>query len=254
METKQMNTPLPSNIPPEVAHHLGYYVYLYIDPRTGNPFYVGKGQGQRALSHLSAEGESRKARILAELKQVGVAPQVDILAHALPNEETAFRIEAAIIDFFGLDVLSNAVRGWQSIQLGRMSLKELVIYYAATPVDIDDKVLLIRINKLYRHGMPATELYEATRGVWKLGERREKAKFAFAVFEGVVREVYEIYSWHPAGSQHYESRSAADVTLKGRWEFKGKVAADEFRNKYIDRSVKKYLPAKAQNPIAYVNV
>ncbi len=247
-------TPLPTNIPPEVAHHLGYYVYLYIDPRTGNPFYVGKGQGQRALSHLSVEGESRKARILAELKEVGLTPQIDILTHALPNEETAFRIEAAIIDFFGLDVLSNAVRGWQSIQLGRMPLKQLVTYYAATPVGIDDPVLLIRINKLYRHGMSATELYEATRGVWKVGERRQKAKYAFAVFEGVVREVYEIHSWHPPGSQHYETRSADDVTLKGRWEFKGQVAADEVRNKYVDRSVKEYLSPKAQNPIAYVNV
>jgi len=249
-----MDTPLPANIPPEVAHHLGYYVYLYIDPRTGKPFYVGKGQGQRALSHLSAEGESRKARILAELKELGVSPQIDILTHALPNEETALRIEAAIIDFFGLDVLSNTVRGWQSIQLGRMPLKELVTYYAATPVDIDDPVLLIRINKLYRHCMTATELYEATRGVWKLGERREKAKFAFAVFEGVVREVYEVHTWHPAGSQHYESRAADGVTLKGRWEFRGQVASDKIRSKYVDHSVKKYLAPKAQNPIAYVNV
>ena len=93
-----------------------------------------------------------------------------------------------------------------------------------------------------------------TRGVWKLGERRKKAKYAFAVFEGVVREVYEILSWHPPGSQHYETRSADDVTLKGRWEFWGQTAADEIRSKYVDRSVKKYLPSKAQNPIAYVNV
>lgn len=248
-----MGTPLPANIPPEVAFHLGYYVYLYIDPRSGKPFYVGKGQGQRALSHLSAEGESRKVRILQELKQQGIMPQIDILAHALPNEETAFRIEAAIIDLFGLDHLSNAARGWRSIQLGRMPLKELVTYYAATPVEIEDPALLIRINKMYRHGMSATELYEVTRGVWKLGERRVRAKFAFAVFEGVVREVYEIHTWHPAGTEHYETRSKTDVTLAGRWEFLGQIASNEIRDKYVDRSVKKYLPAKAQNPVAYVN-
>jgi hypothetical protein len=248
-----METPLHANIPPEVAFHLGYYVYLYIDPRSGKPFYVGKGQGQRALSHLSAEGESRKVRILQELKQQRIVPQIDILAHALPNEETAFRIEAAIIDLFGLDHLSNAARGWRSIQLGRMPLKELVTYYAATPVEIEDPALLIRINKMYRHGMSATELYEVTRGVWKLGERRVRAKFAFAVFEGVVREVYEIHTWHPAGTEHYETRSKTDVTLAGRWEFLGQIASNEIRDKYIDRSVKKYLPAKAQNPVAYVN-
>jgi hypothetical protein len=40
----------------------------------------------------------------------------------------------------------------------------------------------------------------------------------------------------------------------GRWEFRGQVASDEIRSKYLDRSVKKYLPPKAQNPIAYVKV
>ena len=28
-------------IPPEVAEHLGFYVYLYVDPRDGKVFYVG---------------------------------------------------------------------------------------------------------------------------------------------------------------------------------------------------------------------
>ena len=41
--------------------------------------------------------------------------------------------------------------------------------------------------------MLANALYEATRGVWKVGERREYAHLALAVFEGVVREVYAIH-------------------------------------------------------------
>jgi hypothetical protein len=249
-----LETPLPLNIPRAVTSHLGYYVYLYVDPRNGKPFYVGKGQGQRALAHLSAEGESRKVRTLHELKQQNLSPQIDILAHALPDEETALRIEAAVIDLLGLDGLTNSVRGWRSIQLGRIPLSELVTYYAATPGEINDPALLIRINKLYRHGMSATELYESTRGVWKLGKRREYAKYAFAVFEGVVREVYVIESWHPAGSTEYETRPKSDVTIAGRWEFKGKKAPDDIREKYFGRSVSTYLAQGAQNPIAYVNV
>ncbi|MGH7821426.1 MAG: hypothetical protein ACREQ9_16810 [Candidatus Binatia bacterium] len=38
----------------EVSRKLCYYVYLYVDPRTGKPFYVGKGRGPRCLSHISA--------------------------------------------------------------------------------------------------------------------------------------------------------------------------------------------------------
>lgn len=32
---------------------------------------------------------------------------------ALHDEETAFRIEAAVIDLFGLDALTNEVRDWR---------------------------------------------------------------------------------------------------------------------------------------------
>jgi hypothetical protein len=145
-------------IRPEVAHRLGYYVYLYIDPRTDKPFYVGKGQGGRALSHLSEAAESRKCARIAELRAEEKEPRVDILAHGLRDEETAFRIEAAVIDLFGLDVLTNEVRGWRSLQLGRISLPELTMYYASKPVKVTVPALLIRINRLYRRNMTAQEL------------------------------------------------------------------------------------------------
>jgi len=79
-------------IRPEVADRLGFYVYLYVDPRDGKAFYVGKGQGSRALAHLSASAESRKVARLRELAEAGLEPRIDILAHALRDEETAFRI------------------------------------------------------------------------------------------------------------------------------------------------------------------
>jgi len=245
------DTDLISRIPPEVADRLGYYVYLYVDPRSGQPFYVGKGQGQRVLSHLSASGESRKARVIQELNAMGQKPRLDILAHRLDSEETALRIEAAVIDLLGLDKLTNLVSGWRSVQLGMMPLSELIVYYAAKPVTIDDPVLLIRINRLYRHGMSDEELYEATRGLWKLGARKNGAKYALAVFEGVVREIYRIKKWHPAGTLPYTTGIHKRLDYKGRCEFEAEIAPDEVRNKYLDRSVAAYFRKGLQAPVLY---
>jgi hypothetical protein len=244
---------MPWSIPPAVAQRLGYYVYLYTDPRNQRVFYVGKGQGGRVLTHLLAEDESRKAQVLEELRQAGLEPQIDILAHRLPSAEAALRIEAAVIDLYGLGKLTNRVRGWRSIELGRMPLSQLIIYYAAKPVEVTDPALLIRINLLYRHGMSESELYEATRGVWKLGERRNQARYALAVFEGVVREAYLIEAWYPGGTLPYSTRPAADVDAPERWEFSGRVAPQRIRSRYLYRSVAAYFKRGQQSPVVYVN-
>lgn len=120
-------------------------------------------------------------------------------------------------------------------------------------VTIDEPALLIRINQLYRPNMSSQDLYEATRGVWRLGERREMAEYALAVFEGVVREVYEIEEWHEAGTTDYSSRPDHDVNVPGRWEFTGRVAAESVRDKYVGKSVAAYFSRGQQNPVVYVN-
>jgi hypothetical protein len=96
------------------------------------------------------------------------------------------------------------------------------------------------------------ELYEATRGTWKLGKRRKGARYAFAVFEGVVREVYEIEVWHRAGITLYATRDASKLKLD-RWELTGRPADEPIRSEYIGRSVAAYFRRGQQTPTAYVN-
>ena len=148
--------------------------------------------------------------------------------------------------------LTNQVRGFRCLQFGRAPLCELEMLYAAKKVTVSEPALLIRINRLYRPGMTAEALYEATRGVWPIGQRRLGAKYALAVFEGVVRQAYEIHSWHQAGTTPYRTRTPEEVKSDRRWEFLGAVA-QSIASKYCGGSVASYLPRGAQFPVTYVN-
>jgi len=116
-------------------------------------------------------------------------------------------------------------------------------------VDIKHKAILVTINQLYHPRMNPLELYEATRGVWRLSQRREKAEYVMAVYQGEVKEVYRVKRWLPAGTLEYTTRK--DVykpEYKGRWEFEGEVAND-IRDLYVG----KYIGTGGQNPVKYVN-
>lgn len=119
-------------------------------------------------------------------------------------------------------------------------------------VDIDEPAILIRIPQLYEPGMSADELYDATRGHWKVGPRRDAPELALSVAKGTVREVYEIDSWHPAGTTPYATQIHRRAP-PDRWEFVGRVADGETRAKYRNRSVRQYFTRGNQNPIRYVN-
>ena len=70
-----------------------------------------------------------------------------------------------------------------------------------------------------------------------------------AVYRGVVREVYAVERWYPAGATFKDTR----MRVSGRWEFTGHVAEDRVRDKYLGRSVAHYFKQGQQNPVVYVN-
>lgn len=121
------------------------------------------------------------------------------------------------------------------------------------PAEIDDPVLLVRITKTYRPNLTADELYDATRGSWVLGARRESVEYVLSVHDGVVQEVYRVDRWAPGGSTEYLTDVHSGPHSPDRWEFEGEVARTEIRHKYWNKSVKQYLSPSNQNPIRYVN-
>lgn len=235
---------------PKTVGELKHYVYVYADPVTSEPFYIGKGFGTRALAHVSGQGNPATSARIEEIRRGGNEPRIDILVHGIEDDYTALKVEAAAIDLFKPGVLTNAVRGRDTVRFGRRSLRELDLLYGAKPVDIVHPSILIRINQKFKFDMPEQALYEATRGIWKLnGPRRARTRLAFAVYQGIVREVYEISQWHPAGTTDYETRD--DVDDPDRFEFTGGVAPPEIRRRYLWGDVRAYLKEKSQNPVCY---
>lgn len=96
----------------DLAARLGRYVYLLVDPRDARPFYVGKGQGDRALTHaVDAEAadihddeDATQAEVKAKIERIreiqrhnGLQPQVWIVRYGLTESEYT-SVEASLID------------------------------------------------------------------------------------------------------------------------------------------------------------
>ena len=79
--------------------------------------------------------------------------------------------------------------------------------------------------------------YTKQPGVSGKGSRRDHAEYVMAVYQGIVREVYRIEKWRPAGTLPYKTRDAEGFKKSGRWEFEG-VIATEVRDEYIGNSNK----------------
>lgn len=143
-----------------VINELKYYVYLYSHPITGEIFYVGKGKGNRVLSHLEDSNENEKVQYINELRKQGLEPNIEILIHGLEDEKTALRVESSIIDLLDIQNLTNKQSGYKSATFGRMTIDQINAAYDKQPIDIVEPAILIRINQAFRYSMTKMELYD----------------------------------------------------------------------------------------------
>ena len=114
--------------------------------------------------------------------------------------------------------------------------------YSRERLDTSHRVILITINKTYSPNMTATQLYEATRKWWVVDKRRERAKYAVAVYEGRTLEVYEIIEWY---SGQYKGKT--------RWTFRGRMASHVIRSELRNKAVSHLRKRGNTNPILYLN-
>ena len=80
-----------------------FYVYLLIDPITNQPFYVGKGKGDRAKSHLrpsNLQSVSLKNNKIKSIQTQNREPEIQYIAENLTEKE-AWTLEIAKISEYG---------------------------------------------------------------------------------------------------------------------------------------------------------
>lgn len=245
----------------ESAEKLRHYVYRLVDPRTGETFYVGEGCGNRVFAHANALGMSfydagnqfltdrdvpteededpAKVRKIADIRRCGLEP-IHIIQRWGMDKKTAFEVEAAFIDFFGMDHLTNKARG-QGKDRGMRWADELELELTAREFpDYPDcpEFILIKIND---HNIGrAGSVYEAVRGYWKLRpSHANKYRYVLAVRHGIVIGVYEVNKdgWNPTDDAK-------------RAYFDGKEAPKEIQDIFLNKKI----PARfrrRQNPATY---
>ncbi len=109
-------------------------------------------------------------------------------------------------------------------------------------ISTKEPAILININKLYKDHMSEKEIYEATRESWRINIARvSNIKIVCSVYRGIIKEVFMVDKWLPSPD------------VEGRYIFEGKVAPENVRNQYINKSVTKYWKKGSRYPIKYIN-
>ena len=226
---------------PLTQEKIGYYVYCLNYPDTGETFYIGKGKGNRVFSHANGNLESdsniEKIEVINSIKSRGQKVEHWIIRYGM-SEKEAFEVEAALIDFVGLDNLSNCVKG-HSIERGKISCEELDILLGAKKIEIQDNVMTIKINAKYRSDMNEQEIYEATNKWWKANQvNAEKVDYVLSIHNGIVRGVFKPIEWFKAEDSN-------------RIGFEGIPAYDLIKERYLHRSIEEFIVKGNANPIQY---
>ena len=248
-----------------------YYVYGLIDPRTNQIFYIGKGTGNRVFENEkeslnSPNSDKLKLKTISEINSLGLDVKKIIINSNLTETE-AFAAEAALINAFNYVSgagLTNIVAGHHFVEA--LSVEDFEKIYGAEELreeDIKHKILVIKINKLYRRNMPDDELYDSVRGVWRASMNNARSvTYVFGVYNSLIVAVYKPTRWYKC-KEAPEKRPRQDEILTPQTEnriffvdegFEKGYPQDENEAFYLGKSIAGLkLNQGAQNPITYLN-
>ena len=246
-----------------------FYVYGLIDPRTDKIFYIGKGTGNRIFEHekehvSNPDSDKLKLKTISEIVAEGETVKRIIINSNL-SEKEALAAEASLINIFNYigDInLTNILSGHHSSDV--LTVEEFEQIYGAEVLNKDDikhKVLVIKINKLFKRNMSKKELYDVVRGVWRASLKRvQVVDYVFGVYNSLIGAVYKPKKWYRCkDALDKKPKHIDNVTeqLENRIFF----VDEDFENGnhenssgYDGKSIAGLkLNQSAQNPITYIN-
>lgn len=162
---------------------MNYYTYIYYDPITKIPFYVGKGSGNRAWKHLKRSDDIPFINKIRDLRSKGLMPNIGLYSGL--DEEFALFLEMELILHFGridnsTGTLFNKTNGGQGLS-GRKHSQETIDKIKATkqlnkkPISEETKKKLSNANKGRKMPKQTLEALRASRlGVAVSEETRKK--------------------------------------------------------------------------------
>ncbi len=246
-----------SDFDEKTIQHLNYYVYLLLDPGTKQPFYVGKGKGNRVFAHLAdaldeTNPSGMKLDTIREIYERGLAPDHLIVRHGL-TEKAAFEIEASLIDVlqFMKTKNTNIAGGHNSIEKGLMTADEIKRLYNAPLLDhIAGDCVIININRKYKRGAGSDDIYEAVKEAWVISDTRLLGlKYVLVEFHGLIVEVFEVDEWYDK-KFHYTS-GKKKRKMRVRRGFIGRQAPEAIRTLYLNKSIAHHKKRGQASPVRF---
>ena len=179
----------------DVQEKLKHYVYRLIDPRNGETFYVGKGQGNRVFQHARAAlkaNESAEADLrletIREIKHQNLEAIYLIHRHNM-SKNVALEVEAALIDAY--PGLTNKVSGHGSNDYGTANVDQIRARYAAKTIEYDPSHNIMVIKTKWSTVERDGGIYEAVRGRWRVNQQRaNRVHYVLALIDGICRGVF----------------------------------------------------------------
>jgi len=157
-----------------------YYTYLYIDPKTDKPIYVGIGSGYRAKSHFAPSRTYKLGNVLRKRKREG--HYIEPIIHFEEDFKTCQEMEKFWISFYGREnlgtgTLFNLTDGGE----GTIGRKGHIPWNKGVPMTDETKEKVSQSLQGNGLGKPKSEemrrkLSESKKGIKQSNEHKENIK------------------------------------------------------------------------------